>query len=221
MKTKLTVMLTAGLSVMAMAALADAGMSRQNQYPNQTQSHSSLTAQKFAQEANKGNREEVSLAQLALQKSSNPAVKHFAHQMIRDHSQAETKLVAIANEEGYNLPDTNYFAEAGWPYTNNTGLANYKGAPPSGAEALTMMPMSETNGQPKDVAELENLSGSDFDRAYANEMVHDHQQDVQKFQVASQSLSDQKLKTYAQQCLPTLREHLRMAENMQNQVNSQ
>jgi len=175
-----------------------------------------MTPQQFAADANKGNQEEVNLAQLALEKSKNHDVINFAHHMIRDHSKSEAKLVAIANEEGINLT-TNYFVH-GWPYTNNTGVANYKGAPPAGAEALTTSTISETNGISTDAARLQGLSDTEFDRAYASEMVNDHRNDVEKFQTASQTLTDPKLKNYAQDSLPTLQEHLRMANDLAAKV---
>lgn len=201
--------LAAGLSVIATAAMADPYTPMANQQP--------MTPQQFAAEANKGNQEEVSLAQLALDRSRNRDVINFAHHMIRDHSANDAKLVAIASTEGINL-STNYNYVGGWPYTNNTGVANYKGAPPAGAEALTTTPMSSTNGVSADYARLQGMSGAEFDRAYADEMVNDHRNDVQKFQTASQTLTDQRLKSYARDTLPKLQEHLRMAQDLAAKV---
>lgn len=212
-----SIILTAGISVMAMAMVAAAA----EPYTYNSNANQTLTAQQFAAEANKANQEEVALGKLALEKSRNPDVINFAHHMVRDHSKSDAKLVAIANQEGITLPQTNYFASAGWPYTNNAGVANYKGAAPAGAEALTTTPMAETNGISADAARLQGLSGAEFDRAYATEMVNDHQQDVQKFQTASQTVNDQRLRDYAQNTLPTLQEHLRMAQDLQNKVGAQ
>lgn len=63
-------------------------------------------------------------------------------------------------------------------------------------------------------AEMEKLSqttGADFDRAYMNMMVADHEKDVSEFQSEATSGQDPQLKAFAAATLPTLREHLRLA----------
>src|SRR5439155_6580051 len=64
---------------------------------------------------------------------------------------------------------------------------------------------------------LSGLSGADFDRAYMSEMVRDHTEDVALFEHEAQSASDADVKAYAARSLPTLREHLAVAR----QVNSE
>ena len=62
------------------------------------------------------------------------------------------------------------------------------------------------------------LGGADFDRAYMQEMVKDHTQDVAEFEKASQSASDTDLRNWAAAKLPTLREHLALARDINSQV---
>lgn len=59
---------------------------------------------------------------------------------------------------------------------------------------------------------LSKLSGAQFDRAYMQEMVSDHQKDVSEFRKQSQSAKDAELKAWATKTLPTLQEHLQMAQ---------
>jgi putative membrane protein len=61
------------------------------------------------------------------------------------------------------------------------------------------------------VTRMSRLSGAAFDRAYAREMVKDHQKAVALFQREATRGADADLKTFAQTTLPTLQEHLRMA----------
>jgi putative membrane protein len=61
------------------------------------------------------------------------------------------------------------------------------------------------------VKKMSGLSGAAFDRAYAKEMVKDHNKAVALFQSAAQRGADTDLKAFAQKTLPTLQEHLRMA----------
>jgi len=66
----------------------------------------------------------------------------------------------------------------------------------------------------KDVSRFSNLKGAAFDSAYTKDMVRDHQQDVADFQKEAQSGQDPALKAFAQKYLPTLQEHLQMAQAM-------
>ena len=65
---------------------------------------------------------------------------------------------------------------------------------------------------------LQKATGADFDREYANAMVKDHRTDVKEFQNAAQNATDPDLKSFAQKTLPTLQEHLRLAEDMQRNI---
>jgi putative membrane protein len=61
---------------------------------------------------------------------------------------------------------------------------------------------------------LEGLSGAAFDRAYLDAMVQHHQQDIQEFERAAQSENPQ-IRQFAERTLPTLREHLQRAQQLQ------
>lgn len=65
---------------------------------------------------------------------------------------------------------------------------------------------------------LSALRGADFDRAYMQEMVRDHTQDVAEFEKASQTASDEDVRAFAAAKLPTLREHLALARDINSQV---
>jgi putative membrane protein len=65
---------------------------------------------------------------------------------------------------------------------------------------------------------LSALSGAEFDKAYAAEMVKDHEQDVAEFERFSQDGKDASLRDFAAKTLPTLQSHLRQAKQMQNAV---
>jgi putative membrane protein len=65
---------------------------------------------------------------------------------------------------------------------------------------------------------LAKLSSSDFDRAYAGEMLKGHRKDVKEFQRAADRGKDPDVKTYASKTLPVLQEHLKQAEDMHAQV---
>jgi putative membrane protein len=64
------------------------------------------------------------------------------------------------------------------------------------------------------MTKMSALSGAAFDRAYAKEMVKDHNKDVALFQREATRGADSDLKAFAQKTLPTLQEHLSMARSL-------
>jgi putative membrane protein len=62
--------------------------------------------------------------------------------------------------------------------------------------------------------QLSKLSGDEFDRAYAKDMVKDHRDDIDLFQREAGGGQDGTLKSFASSTLPTLQDHLKMAKDM-------
>ena len=60
---------------------------------------------------------------------------------------------------------------------------------------------------------MQKLSGAQFDRAYMDDMVADHKQDVAEFRKEANSGKDSDLKAFAAKTLPTLEDHLKMAQS--------
>lgn len=67
---------------------------------------------------------------------------------------------------------------------------------------------------------LSKLSGSQFDKAYAQDMVKDHTTDVAKFKHEANSGKNASIKSFASQTLPTLQQHLNMAKQMSQTVSA-
>lgn len=66
----------------------------------------------------------------------------------------------------------------------------------------------------KMVDKFTKLSGPDFDKKYAKEMVKDHTEDVEKFRKMSEKAKDPELKAWADKTLPVLEQHLQQAKDM-------
>jgi putative membrane protein len=65
---------------------------------------------------------------------------------------------------------------------------------------------------------LSKLNGAAFDRAYIQDMVSDHKTDVNEFKREADKGTDSDLKAFAAKTLPTLQEHLTMAEGTVTKV---
>jgi putative membrane protein len=66
--------------------------------------------------------------------------------------------------------------------------------------------------------ELQGKSGAEFDQAYMDEMVSDHEDAVAAFEDYVENAKDRELRSLAEETLPTLKEHLEQAKQTQEQV---
>lgn len=65
---------------------------------------------------------------------------------------------------------------------------------------------------------LSALSGAEFDKAYMDHMVQDHEKAVADFTNASQNAMDAELKGWAGKTLPTLQDHLTQAKEIRGKL---
>lgn len=65
---------------------------------------------------------------------------------------------------------------------------------------------------------LSKTSGKDFDKEYINNMVDDHEKDVNEFEKASKNAKDPDLRAWATKTLPTLQDHLKMAREVKSKL---
>jgi len=61
---------------------------------------------------------------------------------------------------------------------------------------------------------LSKLKGEEFDRAYMDQMVEDHEKAVKMFETASKGVTHEGLKKFAEDTLPHLRDHLKHARSV-------
>jgi putative membrane protein len=62
------------------------------------------TARYFIIQASIGNLQEIQIAKLALQRSTNSEVKAFANQMIADHGNAQAQLMQLVKNRNFQIP---------------------------------------------------------------------------------------------------------------------
>lgn len=61
---------------------------------------------------------------------------------------------------------------------------------------------------------LAKKQGTDFDKGYLDAMISEHKKDIKEFEKEAKSGKDPDLKAFASQVLPTLREHLKQAQDL-------
>ena len=70
----------------------------------------------------------------------------------------------------------------------------------------------------QEMEHLSKLSGAEFDKMYMSHMLKDHKKDVSEFEKQASKGNDSSVKGFAQQTLPTLREHLTLAQSVATKV---
>lgn len=80
------------------------------------------------------------------------------------------------------------------------------------------LPAALGEGKQKDYNDLAAKKGADFDKAYADYMVSDHKEDIDKYQKEAEKGKDPEIKAWAAGKVPTLQHHLQMAEEAKNAV---
>ena len=126
---------------------------------------------------------------------------------------AEVELGKVASEKASN-PRVKEFGEK-MVADHTKANAALKAA--ASKEGITL-PTSIDAHEQHEMNEIKNLSGADFDKKYMAEMVEDHKKDVREFEEAAKKDPNSEVGRFAQQTLPTLREHLQMAEDVEKQV---
>jgi putative membrane protein len=70
----------------------------------------------------------------------------------------------------------------------------------------------------KHVTHLKETTGTEFDRDYIKMMVDDHEADIKKFEDIARDSKDQAVRDFANNALPTLRNHLTEAKSIRDEL---
>jgi putative membrane protein len=144
-------------------------------------------AVKVLSDLHHANQMEIHMGKMAKEKSQSSDVQAYGDKLVKDHQDADDKVLKIAKDDGITLL-----------------------AP---ADQGMMAKMESSKGENK-MADLSAKSGADFDRAFLKEMVADHKKDIAKMEKAQKSLTQADVKDLVTNVLPTLREHLAIAQKL-------
>jgi putative membrane protein len=163
-------------------------------------------AEQFVRKALMGGQMEVQMGQLAQQKGQSQEVKDLGATLVRDHTKADQQLRQIASAK------------------------NIQSVPGAAAEGQGQAPQSETYHQrsqastyahgehgkdakhQKMLSKLQNESGAEFDKDFVRMAIRDHKKDIAEFEKCRTDVNDPQITAFIDQTLPTLRNHLQMAE---------
>jgi putative membrane protein len=145
------------------------------------------------------------------QRPSDPLA--FDRKFVKDAaegSMVEVELGKLAQEKGSN----DAVKEFGKRMVDDHSKAN-EDLKQAAAKANIQVPAELPKKAKKVQDKLSKLSGAEFDRVYAKMMLSDHKDDVKSFEKESKAGQAPEVKNFAAKTLPTLQEHLKMAEQLE------
>jgi putative membrane protein len=86
------------------------------------------------------------------------------------------------------------------------------------AQKGIQLPTDLNSEQKSEMEKLSKMSGADFDKEYMSAMLKDHETDVKDFETQSKEGNDAEIKAFAGKTLPTLQQHLQMAQQTAQKV---
>jgi putative membrane protein len=147
--------------------------------------------------------------------SADTADRKFAKEAAVDNI-AEVELATLAQEKASSDQVRQYAARLRRDHQQANeklkALASQKGVP---------LPSEMDAKHKREKDRLTKMKASDFDRAYIDTMVKEHKEDVREFEKEAEKGKDADLKAFAAETLPTLREHLQQAEQLQTTVKAE
>jgi putative membrane protein len=136
------------------------------------------------------------------------------HQFAHKAAMGGKKEVASAKFAAGKTSNASVKALANKLVTDHTAANN---------ELMAMMktkhiaPEKETKAEPE---AWRSQSGAGFDRAWVDHVIADHEKDIAMFEAEAKDGSDAELKAWAEKKLPTLREHLKMAQDVKSKLST-
>jgi len=171
---------------------------------------------------------EVQVAQLAAAKASDQNVKSFASMLVDHHTAANNELKAIAKRKNIDLPEiptrSDHRGGVQSPGDATTELKTGTGKPTNPTGTTGAAGTVATTGQARDKAlgaePWMSQSGKAFDKGFVDDAVQDHQKAIELFENEAERGGDAQLKAFAKKTLPTLRDHLKQAQDLQQKLST-
>jgi len=165
------------------------------------------------------NLHEIEEAKLAKAKSGSQAVKDFADQMVTDHQSADERVGAYARHHNVDL-DTlqRRLAMRSEERLESERQVRALGTA-TGEWAWTWenaIRSKDNDGQTLEM--LRKLDGAAFDREFVRAMVDGHQKVIDRLNGVRDRSIDPDLRNLIDELLPTIKQHLQMAQALQNVV---
>lgn len=147
--------------------------------------------QAFLERLHASNQREIRLSRLAQEQASSPAVREFAQRLVRDHTQADQRVMSFAQRKNMRL-----------------------GEP----RAINDMDRKLMDAQRATGDAMQGLQGRAFDHLYMADMLASHDFSLFRLQAAPQQFRDPEIGRLAQELQTTVGQHRDQAYRILGQI---
>ncbi len=207
----------------------------QTQNQSSSQTGSALTARSFVEKVAEANQKEIEMSRMASSRAQSSRVKSYAEQLVRDHTKSLDAVKKYSTKHGISLPSGSTSGNGSSASTsnrsntdtnsNNTNQprtenrSNSTSQSPNTAGAANSRPEAMAAADEAHMRELSSKSGAEFDQAYINMMITNHEKAVEMFEQQRDARdNDAELRGFVNSTLPTLRSHLSQARDLEKTV---
>jgi putative membrane protein len=167
----------------------------------------------------RSNQYEIAMANLAKDRSSNPAVKDYADLIISDHKQADEELQSFATAHGLDLEhDLHAMQER---HQDDMDAARSREVQSATGEYFRPMPrvgmgVGLAPEHKKTIDDLGKLKSGEFDRQFVKAMADDHRKVIVHLTTVRSTETDRDLMQLIDKLLPTLQKHENTARQLES-----
>jgi len=194
------------LALFGLIACNDAGNANRT---NINTNNGNLTGVNSLPNTNAGNVNAANANTMGMNTGSNPTDAQGFATRAAQGGMAEVELGRLASQKAQNAEVKKFAQMMVQDHTNaNTELKSL-----AGKKNITLP--TALDAEHKAVMDkLQGLTGAEFDKAYMDAMVEDHEKTVDLFQAQADDGDDADVKAFAAKTLPKIRQHLEMAEKI-------
>ena len=170
------------------------------------------------------NLREIDMAGIAKARSDSPAIQSFADRLIADHKAMEKQVMDFANRRGMNLDaaaeQTKREVQRMWEDRRVKSVGSATGewaftAEPNIDPQIAHLAMTNFN---QSLEKLRNFAGSALNREFIRTVLQDQQMVIDRVTSARKRIDDTEVAALIDQLLPLYRNHVAMAQRMQERI---
>lgn len=181
-------------------------------------SNFSRSDRKFIEKFTAASQRELAMAQLAVERATNPQVKAYAQKMVQDHQMMHADFMTVA--AGGLLSEASGTLAASSAEMNRPAPASATTATPATTDrSMTRRGDKHDAKQDRHYRKLMEKSGEDFDEAFVKRMVKEHDEAVDMLEdLVENDDRNPQLRAFANKHLPGLRAHLSEAKQLEDSL---
>jgi putative membrane protein len=166
----------------------------------------------------KSNQDEIAMANLAKERSSNKAVKDYADMITSDHKRADDEIMSFAKAHNLDVKEGLHAAKERVEQNREAAESREVQSATGGYSQPGAAMGGQAAQHKKAMEELGKLSGPEFDRQFVKTMASEHGKLVDHLKTVRSRAKDPEFTQLIDKLLPTLQKHQTAAQQLESQV---